>query len=246
MSDPIEQPALTTVPTALLRKRRVLNKERVARAIEKKIADKKRIGKKKGNFKRAEYFVNESFKTVMTDKRLGRLKHKVVRVPETVKILFIMRMAKIAGPMPEKIRKILQSLRLNEMNNAVLVRCDENAIEKIKIVEPYVTWGYPSLRSIHDLIFKYGYGEVDGIYTSLSSNVLIENKFSKEGLLCLDDVVKEIFAVGTHFDMLNEFMYPFKLTPPKGGFRRTADNFSKNGAWGNRAEKINTLVRKML
>ena len=33
---------------------------------------------------------------------------QVVKVPETVKILFIMRMANIAGPMPQKVRKILQ------------------------------------------------------------------------------------------------------------------------------------------
>ena len=42
MSDPIEQPALQTVPTALLRKRRQLNKERVSKAIEKQTADKVR------------------------------------------------------------------------------------------------------------------------------------------------------------------------------------------------------------
>ena len=40
MSDPIEQPALTTVPTTLLRKRRQLNKEHVAKALQKKQQDK--------------------------------------------------------------------------------------------------------------------------------------------------------------------------------------------------------------
>ena len=40
MSDPIEQPALQTVPTTLLRKRRQLNKEHVAKAILKKNQDK--------------------------------------------------------------------------------------------------------------------------------------------------------------------------------------------------------------
>jgi len=244
--DPIEQPALKTVPTALLRKRRQLNKERVAKAIEKKIQDKKRAGKAKAPFKRAEYFVNESYRTGMNDKRMTRLKHQVVKIPDTVKILFLMRMANIAGPMPQKVRKILQHLRLTEMNNAVLVQCSENMIEKIKVIEPYITWGYPSLRSIHDLIFKYGYGEVDGVKSALSSNVIIENKFSKQGLLCLEDVVKQIFEAGPHFEMLIKFMYPFKLQPPKGGFRRVAVHFSKNGAWGNRAEKINTLIRKML
>ena len=38
--DPVEQPALKTVPTALLRKRRQLNKERVEKAIAKRIQDK--------------------------------------------------------------------------------------------------------------------------------------------------------------------------------------------------------------
>merc|ERR1719471_595991 len=244
--DPVEQPALKTVPTALLRKRRQLNKERVEKAIAKRIQDKKRAGKAKAPFKRAEYFINEGYKTDMNDKRMSRLKHKVVQVPETVKILFLIRIANIPGPMPQKVRKILQSLRLTDINNTVLVQHSENMIEKIKIIEPYITWGYPSLRSIHNLIFKYGYGEVDGVKSALSSNVIIENKFSAQGLLCLEDVVKQIFEAGPHFEMLVKFMYPFKLTPPKGGFRRVAQPFSKNGAWGNRAEKINSLIRKML
>lgn len=91
-----------------------------------------------------------------------------------------------------------------------------------------------------------GYGDVEGVKSPLSSNVIIENQFSKHGLLCLEDVVKQLFEAGTHFEMLTKFIYPFKLTPPKGGFRRVATHFEKNGAWGNRAEKINTVIRKML
>ena len=96
------------------------------------------------------------------------------------------------------------------------------------------------------MFFYSGYGSIDGEKSALSSNVIIENKFSKQGLLCLEDVVKEIFEAGPHFEMLIKFMYPFKLQPPKGGFRRVAVHFSKNGSWGNRADKINSLIRKML
>ena len=46
--------------------------------------------------------------------------------------------------------------RLTEHNNAVICKISDQFIEQIKLVEPYVTWGYPSLRSVHDLIFKYG------------------------------------------------------------------------------------------
>ena len=37
----------------------------------------KRVGKAKAPFKRAEYFVNESYRTGMNEKRMSRLKHQV-------------------------------------------------------------------------------------------------------------------------------------------------------------------------
>lgn len=246
MSDPVEQPALTTVPTALLRKRRQLNKERVARAVEKKLQDQKKAGKAKAPFKRAEYFVNESYRSTMNTKRMGRLKHTIAKVPESVSILFVMRVTTVRGPMPQSVRKILQSLRLNELNNAVVVQRSDKMIAMLRVVEPYITWGYPSLRSVHNLVFKYGYGQVKDEKVALSSNAIIENTFAEQGMLCIEDLVKQLYEVGPHFDAINKFMCVFKLTPPKGGFRRVATPFKQNGAWGNRAEKINSLIRKML
>jgi len=241
-----EQAPLVTVPTALLRKRKELNKERVAKAIAKKLNEKKKAQKGKPDFKRAEYFLNESFRTNMQKIRLGRLKHVTINVPEEVKVAFVMRIASIPGQMPLKVRKVLQMLRLTEHNAAVICKITDQFIDRIKLVEPYVTWGYPSLRSVHDLIFKYGYGDVEGVRSALSSNVIIENKFSSLGMLCMDDVVAEVFNAGKHFEEVTQFLHPFKLTPPKGGFKRIKKHFLKNGDYGNRAEKINTLVRKML
>ena len=76
--------------------------------------------------------------------------------------------------------------------------------------------------------------------------MIIESKFGDKGLLCLEDVVKQMFEAGTHFELLNEFMFPFKLSAPKGGFRRIKTSFEKNGSWGCRKEKINSLIRKIL
>lgn len=241
-----EQAPLVTVPTALLRKRKELNKERVAKAIAKKLNEKKAAKKGKPDFKRAEYFLNESFRSNMQKIRISRLKHQTIKVPEDVKVAFVMRIASIPGPMPLKVKKVLQLLRLTVHNDAVICKVTDQFIERIKIIEPYVTWGYPSLRTVHDLIFKYGYGDVDGVRSALSSNVLIENQFSSLGMLCLDDVVAEVFNAGKHFEEVTRFLHPFKLSPPKGGFKRTKKHFLKNGDHGNRAEKINTLIRKML
>ena len=38
----------------------------------------------------------------------------------------------------------------------------------------------------------------------------------------------------------------FRLSPPKGGMRSIKKPFSKGGALGNRAEKINDLIKRML
>ena len=57
-------------------------------------------------------------------------------------------------------------------------------------------------RYLNNLKLHSGYGEVDGVKSALSSNVIIENKFAQQGLLCLEDVVKQIFEAGPHFELL--------------------------------------------
>jgi large subunit ribosomal protein L7e len=41
-------------------------------------------------------------------------------------------------------------------------------------VEPYIAWGYPNLKSVRELIYKRGYGKVDGNRTPLTDNKIIE------------------------------------------------------------------------
>lgn len=33
-------------------------------------------------------------------------------------------------------------------------------INMLKIVEPYVAWGYPNLKTVRELIYKRGFGKV--------------------------------------------------------------------------------------
>lgn len=44
----------------------------------------------------------------------------------------------------------------------------------LKRVEPYIAWGYPNLKSVRELIYKRGYGKVDGNRTPLTDNKIIE------------------------------------------------------------------------
>lgn len=44
----------------------------------------------------------------------------------------------------------------------------------LKRVEPYIAWGYPNLKSVRELIYKRGYGKVDGNRVPLTDNKIIE------------------------------------------------------------------------
>lgn len=145
-----------------------------------------------------------------------------------------------------KPRKILQLLRLIQINNAVFVRLTKATSEMLKIVEPYIAYGYPSVKSVRDLIYKRGYGKIDKQRIALTDNQLVENTLGKYGIVCIEDLIHEIFTVGPNFKQASNFLWPFKLNSPTGGFRpRKFKHYVEGGDLGNREDKINALVKQM-
>jgi len=61
----------------------------------------------------------------------------------------------------------------------------------------------------------------------------------------MEDLVHEIFTVGPKFKYANKFLYPFKLSSPRGGFKKKRNHFVEGGDAGNREEYINKLIRRM-
>jgi hypothetical protein len=49
----------------------------------------------------------------------------------------------------------------------------------LRICEPYITWGYPNLKSVRDLIYKRGFAKARGRRIPLTSNDIIERKLGK-------------------------------------------------------------------
>jgi hypothetical protein len=41
-------------------------------------------------------------------------------------------------------------------------------------VEPYITWGYPNLKTVRELVYKRGYGKVSKNRIPLTDNQIIE------------------------------------------------------------------------
>jgi hypothetical protein len=46
----------------------------------------------------------------------------------------------------------------------------------LRICEPYVTWGYPNLKSVRELVYKRGFAKVRGQRIPITSNAIIEKK----------------------------------------------------------------------
>jgi large subunit ribosomal protein L7e len=80
----------------------------------------------------------------------------------------------------------------------------------------------------------------------IKSNAQVEQHLGGD-IICLEDIINEIYSVGKNFQQITNFIFPFKLTTPEGTLasrlRKPVDN---NGHWGYRAEDINQYVELMI
>ncbi|XP_066600401.1 large ribosomal subunit protein uL30-like [Prorops nasuta] len=238
---------LQTVPESVLkrRKRREAAEAARFRSSIKQRADKYK--KRKEIFKRAEQFVRE-YRTKERD--VVRLSRQAKNrgnyyIPAEARLAFVIRIRGVNQVAP-KIRKVLQLLRLKQINNGIFLKLNEATINMLRIVEPYVTWGYPNLKSIREIIYKRGYAKVDNERISITSNSIIENKLGHCGIICTEDLIHEIFTVGQNFKYASNFLWPFKLNTPNGGWRKKTIHYVEGGDFGNREDKINELLRRMV
>jgi len=116
----------------------------------------------------------------------------------------------------------------------------------LRLVEPYVAYGYPNLKSVRELIYKRGYGKFSGKRLPLVSNELIEQKLGNFGIKSIEDLIHEIFTVGPNFKEANNFLWTFKLNSPRGGIPHKLIHFNEGGQAGNRGEFINGLIKQMI
>ena len=104
----------------------------------------------------------------------------------------------------------------------------------------------PNLKTVRELIYKRGYGKVNKQRVPLTSNAVIEQTLGKYDILCVEDLVHEIFTAGPHFKQAANFLWPFKLSNPTGGWRtRKFKHFVQGGDFGDRETNINKLIRQM-
>ena len=120
-------------------------------------------------------------------------------------------------------------------------------LNTLSLTAPHTTQThrYPTVKTTRELIYKRGYGKVQHQRIPLSDNAVIEKSLGKFGIICIEDLLHEIITVGPHFKEANNFLWPFKLSNARGGFRQKTRHYIEGGDHGNREELINELVRRM-
>jgi large subunit ribosomal protein L7e len=165
-------------------------------------------------------------------------------VPES-KIAVVTRIRGIIGIGP-KVKKILQLLRLRQIHNTVFVKVNKSTINMLRLIEPYIAYGYPNLKTVKNLVYKRGFGKVNKQRIPIADNSVIEQVLGKFNIICCEDLIHEIFTAGPHFKEASNFLWPFKLSSPNGGFKKKLLHFNEGGDAGNRGDKINALIARMV
>ncbi|EGR30672.1 hypothetical protein IMG5_126280, partial [Ichthyophthirius multifiliis] len=190
----------------------------------------------------SEYVAQE--RRVVEEKRKAR-KSGSFFVPAEPKVAFVIRIRGVNQLHPDVIR-ILRLFRLRQIHNGTFFKVNKSSLNMLKKVLPFVTLGYPNRQTISKLILKRGFAKVNGQRIPITDNTLIEQNLGKYNINCFEDLVHEITTCGPHFKEANNFLWPFKLDTPRGGFRNKRHAFHQGGDWGNREVFINDLVKAML
>jgi large subunit ribosomal protein L7e len=256
-----------SVSTKITRNAALLKQKTAAIAEQKKANKVKRSALKLRASKYAKQYRDEEAKLVAM-RRQAKATGNFFVEPEK-KLLLVMRISGI-NKMEPKARKILQLLRLDQLHKATFVKVTKPTVNMLKCVQPFVVMGYPTKKTVQNLILKRGHARVDesGISKQkmgpvakiskyerknfsrlpITSNEMISASLGKFGIHGVDDLVHEIYTVGPNFKQANSFLWAFKLSSPNGGWVQKKHGYQepKGGDWGNREELVNELVARMM
>jgi large subunit ribosomal protein L7e len=234
-------------PESYLKKRKTVEARQATAASQRAEQKKKNTAARRVIFKRAEKYVHEyrqQQRELVRLKRSARNAGNFYVEPEA-KLVFVIRIRGINAVSP-KTKKILQLFRLRQIHNGVFVKLNKASITMLRLVEPYITYGPPTLKTVSELIYKRGFGKVDKQRIPLADNRVVADTLGKQDIICVEDLIHEIFTVGPHFKEAANFLWPFKLSSPNGGYKHKGKHYTEGGDHGNREEQINKLVRRML
>jgi len=191
-------------------------------------------------FTRAEKYVKQYRCQNRTKIRMDRASNKKVDWEEKEKIVLVLRVRKY-GETP-KVRSILQYMKVSALHSAAFMQYTPTIAKFLQMAEPFVAWGFPTLETVRELVYKRGHGKINGQRVPLTDNTIIESALGKWNVVCTEDIVHELFNCGPAFKHVSKFLWSFKLNPAHGAFIKDVVDITE---CGNHGQKINDLIKQM-
>uniref|UniRef100_H0XWV2 Ribosomal protein L7 n=1 Tax=Otolemur garnettii TaxID=30611 RepID=H0XWV2_OTOGA len=223
------------MPETLKKKEKNLAEMKI-KHLRKKCAPKMLRKAKRVIYKKAKHYYKEYRQTYRTEIWMARLARKAGNfyVPAEPKLVFVDKIRGINVVSP-KVQNVLQLLCLRQIFNGTFVKLNKASDNMLRIVEQYLAWGYPNLKSVNELIYKCGYGKISKKRIALTDNSLIAQSLGKYGTIFMEDLIHKIYTVGKRF---KEAKTSFLLSFPWGGMKKRT-HFVEGGDAANREDQIN-------
>lgn len=233
---------LNTNPEILLRKRKNADRLRLAKQDQARVKKEEQLRKrklKKNRFIRIETVLAKKVASEKEKKRIQRAaknSSKVKLIERSTenneedgqvwdaskpKLLLVIRVSSgTNSKIPPKAKSILSAIRLTHINLATFIKLNSTVLPLLKLVAPYVVIGTPSLITVRELLQKRAMVAGESKQNVLlTDNTLIEDKFGDLlGLICVEDLVHEIYSLTDNFKEVMNFIKPFNLNPPVNGW----------------------------
>lgn len=138
----------------------------------------------------------------------------------------------------KEVESTLRMLKLNYVNNCVLVPEDGDYLGMLKKTKDYITWGKIDKQTLVELLKKRG--RIIGDKTIDEKTLKKITKFDS-----FDELSDALIESKVKLKDLKEIKPVFKLNSPIHGLKAKRLPYPK-GALGNRKEKINELLLRMI
>ncbi|MFH0715171.1 MAG: 50S ribosomal protein L30 [Candidatus Diapherotrites archaeon] len=140
---------------------------------------------------------------------------------------------------PQNVLETMNRLHLRACNQMVLLEDNESIRGMLFHANPYIAYGKIDTSTLTLALEKRG---------RIAGNKKLGAEFLKaQKLKSVEEIAKQVLEKKKK---LKEFEVKpvFRLHPPKKGFERGGIKtaFQAGGVWGDRKEKINELIRKMV
>ena len=127
------------------------------------------------------------------------------------------------------------------------MKYDTETQKRLHLIEPWVVYGIASKTMISDLIQRRGHLKIDGQKVPLTDNTLVEKAFgSDSGILCVQDLVEELYTVGNQWNRLQQVLWPFQLESLRTKYQRRTLNLKEGGEYGDRGPLMDDFIRHIL